>query len=124
MINFLFKPSSYPLESGDSCLLAKLTYPESQWGEVIFIYAHTSKNKIDLEGCDFYGNEIILKPSCISEPLSLEEIIRMIETLSVQEEGENYKFSLKYSGIPEVESSIYPNINLYFEEKRKTFGLD
>jgi hypothetical protein len=123
MIDFQYKPFTFFTDASESCLLAKLTYPESQWGEIIFIYAHKSEAIISLEACDFYGNEILIQPKEVTEPLKLEELIRLIETLTVEDEDENYKFSLKYSGIPEVESVIYKDLEVYFEEKRKTFGL-
>jgi hypothetical protein len=123
MINFNFKPSNYPNKNGNNCLLAKLTFPESQWGEVLFIYANETAEGIDLEAFDFYGNEIILTQELIQEPLRLEELIHLIETLSVKEKDGNYKFTLKYSGIPICESDLYPDLDLYFTEKRKSFGL-
>jgi hypothetical protein len=45
-----------------SVLLIRLDFPESQWGEMISIYANLLEGMIYYEAVDFYGNEINLSP--------------------------------------------------------------
>jgi len=123
MIDFDFRPATYFDGTGPSSLLAKLSYPESQWGEEISIYASTLDGIIYYEVVDFYGNDFKTNPESSKEPLSLQEFIYLIETLENKDGSEegNVKFTL--TGIPEVESIVYTEIKKYFIDKRKTFGI-
>ncbi|MGY6742594.1 MAG: UDP-glucuronosyltransferase [Cecembia sp.] len=123
MIDFDFRPTSYFDGTGPSSLLVKLTYPESQWGEEINIYCNVLDGEFQFEAVDFYGNEIELKPEKTDKPLSLQEIIFLIETMGVKNQNAQGNIELTLSGIPEAESKYYPDLGKYFEEKRKTFGL-
>ncbi|EKB49113.1 hypothetical protein [Cecembia lonarensis] len=123
MIDFDFRPTSYFDGTGPSSLLVKLTYPESQWGDEINIYCTVLDGEYQFEAIDFYGNEIQLNPEKSNEPLSVQEIILLIETMEVKNKNPQGNIELTLAGIPEVESKCYPNLNRYFEEKRKTFGL-
>jgi len=123
MIDFDFRPTSYFDGTGPSSLLVKLTYPESQWGEEINIYCNVLDGEFQFEAVDFYGNEIELKPEKTDKPLSLQEIIFLIETMGVKNQNAQGNIELTLSGIPEADSKYYPDLGKYFEEKRKTFGL-
>lgn len=123
MIDFDFRPESYFDGTGPSSLLVSLTYPESQWGEEINIYCNVLDGEFQFEAVDFYGNEIELKPEKTDQPLSLQEIIFLIETMGVKNQNAQGNIELTLSGIPEAESKYYPDLGKYFEEKRKTFGL-
>ena len=123
MIDFDFKPSTYFDGTGPSSLLAKLSYSESQWGEEISIYASTIDGEINFEVIDFYGNDFKTNPETSKEPLSLQEFIYLIETLENVSGSEQGNVKLTLMGIPEVESTIYPELKKYFIEKRKTFGI-
>jgi len=123
MIDFDFKPSTYFDGTGPSSLLAKLSYPESQWGEEISIYASTLDGVIHFEVIDFYGNDFKINPESSKEPLSLQEFIYLIETLENGEGSEEGNIKLTLRGIPEVESTVYPELKKYFIDKRKTFGI-
>jgi hypothetical protein len=124
MINFKFRPSSYFDGTGPTSLIAKLTYPESQWGEALTLYATPIDGEIHFEMVDFYGNDYILKPAKSKTPLTLEEIIVLIETLEVPEDGMQGRANLTLAGIPEAESWVYPELKDYFLQKRKTFGMN
>ncbi|MBB6326350.1 hypothetical protein FHS59_001978 [Algoriphagus iocasae] len=123
MFDFKFTPESYFENEVTSVLLVKLQYPESQWGEQISIYAHSIEGKIQFEAVDFYGNEFILYPSSSFEPLSFEDLVYMLEGIQVnQDEVEgNVEFTLY--GVPAAESSFYPEVEKYFDEKRESAGL-
>jgi hypothetical protein len=123
MINFEFRPKSYFDGSQPSTLLAKLSYPESQWGEDILLYVNLIDGVYFFEAIDFYGNEIYLKPEKSINLLTLQEMIFMIESMDSKNNGQG-NISLTLSGIPEVESKIYPELKAYFNEKRKSFGFD
>lgn len=123
MINFNYRPSSYFDGTGPTSLIAKLTYPESQWGEALTLYATPIDGEIHFEMVDFYGNDYILHPAKTKIPLSLEEIIVLIETLEVPEDGVQGRADLTLSGIPEAESWVYPQLKDYFRQKRITFGM-
>ena len=123
MINFEFAPSNYFDGTGPSALVAKLAYPESQWGDEIAIYASTLDGEIYFEAVDFYGNEYILTPEKSTKPLTLQEIIFMIETIDVSFNDEQGKIYITLKGIPKVESLAYPQLHEYFTEKRKNFGF-
>ncbi|GGZ19424.1 hypothetical protein GCM10007049_09800 [Echinicola pacifica] len=123
MIDFEYTPTSYFDGTGPSALLARLSYPESQWGEELTIYAAPIDGKIFFEVVDFYGNDFKLNPEKSSHPLSLQEFIFLIETMEVTSEGATGKMNLTLSGIPEAKSNVYPQLEDYFDEKRKTFGM-
>lgn len=123
MIDFDFRPTSYFDGTGPSALLVKLTYPESQWGEEINIYCNVLDGEFQFEAVDFYGNDIELKPEKKDQPLSLQEIIFLIETMGVKNKNAQGNIELTLLGIPQAESKYYPDLGKYFEEKRKTFGL-
>lgn len=123
MIDFEYRPSSYFDGTGPTSLIVTLTYPESQWGEALNLYATPLDGEIHFEMVDFYGNDYLLRPSKSKMPLNLGEIIYLIETLEVPEEGAQGRANLTLSGIPEAESWVYPDLKEYFREKRKTFGM-
>ncbi|WP_144606183.1 UDP-glucuronosyltransferase [Algoriphagus algorifonticola] len=123
MIDFKFQPSTYFSEEVSSVLLVKLHYPESTWGEQISIYAHQMDFKIHLEAVDFYGNDYILYPSKIEEPFNLEDLIYLIEGMQVNQDELDGKMELVLDGVPEASSAFYPELEKYFEEKRRSFGL-
>ncbi len=124
MIDFKFQPPSYFPEGTSSSLLAKLHYPESTWGEQISIYAHSLEGKIQFEAVDFYGNEYLFYPSSCLDPLSMEEFIYLIEGIQLNQDQFEGTMRLVLDGIPEAESPIYPDLKNYFDEKRKSFGLE
>ncbi|WP_291782293.1 UDP-glucuronosyltransferase [Cecembia sp.] len=124
MIDFDFRPTSYFDGTGPSSLLVKLTYPESQWGEEINIYCNVLDGEFLFEAIDYYGNEIDLNPEKSNQPLSLQEIIFLIESMEVKNNNLLGNIELTLSGIPEAESQFYPDLSRYFQDKRKTFGLD
>ncbi|WP_317174867.1 UDP-glucuronosyltransferase [Pararhodonellum marinum] len=101
----------------------KLKYPESQWGEELSLYANALDGWIHFEVVDFYGNEYIINPEKVKTPLTLEEVILLIECLEVDRTGSHGNMQGTLYGIPEAESLIYPELKQYFEEKRKGFGL-
>lgn len=123
MINYDFKPQSYFEGLSPNALLVKLTYPESQWGEEISIYANVMDGKIYYEAVDFYGNDLKLNPESSTETLSLQELIFMIETMEPEEEFSQGNVALTLSGIPQAESLMYPELKKYFTDKRKFYGL-
>ncbi|QYH40365.1 UDP-glucuronosyltransferase [Algoriphagus sp. NBT04N3] len=123
MIDFKFQPSTYFSEEVSSVLLVKLHYPESTWGEQISIYAHQMDFKIHLEAVDFYGNDYMLYPSKIEEPFNLEDLIYLIEGMQVNQDELDGKMELVLDGVPEASSAFYPELERYFEEKRRSFGL-
>ncbi|GGF28364.1 UDP-glucuronosyltransferase [Echinicola rosea] len=123
MIDFDFAPESYFDGTGPSALLAKLSYPESQWGEEISIYAVPLDGKIYYEVVDFYGNDFAVNPERSDHPLNLQEFIVLIETLEVIDQGAKGDMNLTLSGIPEAKSNVYPALGAYFMEKRKNFGM-
>lgn len=124
MINFKFRPESYFNGDTNSVLLVKLSYPESKWGEQLSIYGHEINHKIQLEAVDFYGNDYLLYPSSVDEPLSLEDLIYLLEGIQLNKDEIQGGMELILDGIPQVESLFYPELSNYFEEKRKGFGLD
>ena len=124
MIDFKFRPETYFTNETTSVLLVKLNYPESQWGEQISIYAHWLEGKIQFEAVDFYGNEYMLYPSSSFEALSMEEMVYLLEGMQVNTDAMEGNMELILDGIPEVESDFYPELRKYFDEKRKSFGLD
>ncbi|WP_100628610.1 UDP-glucuronosyltransferase [Algoriphagus formosus] len=124
MLDFKFRPETYFSEGSNSVLLVKLHYPESQWGEQISIYAHALDRMIQLEVVDFYGNEYLLYPSKVEEPMNLEDLIYLIEGMQVNQDELDGKMELVLGGIPEASSDFYPDLKTYFAEKRKSFGLE
>lgn len=123
MINYDYKPQNYSDGLSHNTLLVKLTYPESQWGEEISIYANVMDGEFYFEAIDFYGNEIKLNPEKSKEFLSLQELILMIETMEPNQEPAQGNLTLTLSGIPQAESLLYPDLKKYFSDKRKSFGL-
>lgn len=120
----MFRPESYFSQESTSCLLIRLHYPESTWGEQISIYAHLLDGKIQFEAVDFYGNDYVLYPGSTWESLTLEDMIYLIEGMQVNQDLTEGSISLVLDGIPQVESDFYPDLKVYFDEKRKSFGLD
>ncbi|EAZ81659.1 hypothetical protein [Algoriphagus machipongonensis] len=123
MFNFKFRPESYFLEEVTSVLLVKLKYPESQWGEQISIYAHWMERKIHFEAVDFYGNDFVLYPSSSEEPLDFEDMVYLLESLQVNQDEVEGNVELTLYGVPKAESEFYPELEKYFDEKRKESGL-
>lgn len=123
MIDFNYRPESYFDGSGPTTLLAKLLYPESQWGEEISLYANAIDGEYHFEAIDFYGNDIKLNPEKNDQPLTLQELIFLIETMDVESKSEQGNMALTLSGIPEAESRLYPELERYFSEKRNYYGL-
>lgn len=124
MIDFKFRPDNLFKEDTTSVLLVRLHYPESTWGEQISLYAHLIDGKIHYEAVDFYGNEYVLYPGSSWEPLTMEEAIYLIEGMQLNRDTQESAMALVLDGIPEAESSFYPQLRIYFNEKRKSFGLD
>jgi hypothetical protein len=124
MIDFKFRPDSYFSEESTSTLLVRLHFPESTWGEQISLYAHFLERKIQFEAVDFYGNDYLLYPGSCEEPLTMEDIIYLIEGMQLNQDTAQGAMELVLDGIPEVESTVYPELKIYFQEKRKNFGLD
>lgn len=122
MINFEYRPESYFDGTGPTALIAKLTYPESQWGEEICIFATALDGNIIFEVADFYGNEYKMLPVSSKRTLMLQELIVMIESLEVDPEAAIGNINQTLLGIPEVESNLYKNLKDYFDEKRTHFG--
>lgn len=123
-MDFLFRPATYFSEGITSVLLLRLHYPESTWGEQISIHGHAIDQKIQYEAVDFYGNDYLLYPSSSEEPLSLEEVIYLIEGMQLNQDGIEGNMELVLDGFPETESDWYPQLKSYFEAKRKQVGLD
>jgi hypothetical protein len=123
MFDFKFTPETYFKEGVTSVLLVKLQYPESQWGEQISIYAHFIENKIQFEAVDFYGNEFILYPSSSFEPLNFDDLVYMLEGIQVNQDMNEGNIEMTLYGIPQAESTFYPEIEKYFDEKRENAGL-
>lgn len=123
MINFDFRPTTYFDVPGPEVLMAKLSYPESTWGEEICIYATAIDGEIHYEAVDFYGNNILLTPAKSSTPLSLQELILMIERMEVNPGQGLGRIEMTLSGIPKVKSVLYTELEAFFDGKRKHFGL-
>lgn len=124
MYDFKFTPESYFKEGITSVLLVKMQYPESQWGEQISIYAHSMEGKIQFEAVDFYGNDFMLYPSSSLEPLNFEDFVYMLEGIQVNQDSSEGNIEITLYGTPKVESTFYPEVEKYFDEKRKNEGLD
>jgi|UniRef100_UPI0040470F46 hypothetical protein len=123
-MDFQFRPPTYFSEGTTSVLLVRLHYPESTWGEQISIYGHAMDQKIHFEAVDFYGNDYLLYPSTSEEPLSLEELIYLIEGMQLNQDRLEGNMELVLDGFPETTSDWYPQLKSYFEEKRKQVGLN
>lgn len=123
-MDFQFRPPTYFSEGITSVLLVRLHYPESTWGEQISIYGHAVDQKIHFEAVDFYGNDYLLYPSTSEEPLSLEELIYLIEGMQLNQDRLEGNMELVLDGFPETTSEWYPQLKSYFEEKRKQVGLN
>ena len=122
-MNFDYQPKTYFNGTGANALIAKLTYPESQWGEEICIFATTIDGLNYYEIVDFYGNEYTIKPDESSKPLQLQELILLIESMEVEKEGEMGAINETLLGIPVAESTLYPQLKDYFDQKRNHFGF-
>ena len=122
-MNFDYQPKTYFNGTGANALIAKLTYPESQWGEEICIFATTIDGLNYYEIVDFYGNEYTIKPDESSKPLQLQELILLIESMEVEKEGEMGAINQTLLGIPVAESTLYPQLKDYFDQKRNHFGF-
>jgi hypothetical protein len=106
--------------SKKKAVLVRLSFPESQWGEVISIYANfLLEGEIHFEAVDFYGNDIHLHPMKSFEPLSTKELIGMIESMETDWDSASGNMGLTLLGIPEVESRFYPRIKKSFFWKRE-----
>jgi len=123
-MDFQFRPPTYFSEGITSVLLVRLHYPESTWGEQISIYGHAVDQKIHFEAVDFYGNDYLLYPSTSEEPLSLEELIYLIEGMQLNQDRLEGNMELVLDGFPETTSDWYPQLKSYFEEKRRQVGLN
>jgi hypothetical protein len=121
-MDFDYRPATYFNGTGASALLVKLTYPESQWGEEICIFATALDGELFFEIVDFYGNEYQAKPEVANRPLSLQELILLVESLEVDPEAELGNINQTLSGIPMAESELYPQLKDYFSQKRMHFG--
>lgn len=124
MIDFNYRPETYFNGTGPNTLICKLSYPESTWGDEISIFANALDGVYYLEAVDFYGNEFMLNPDQAAKPLTLQELIFLIETMDVDLETAQGNAALTIGGVPIAESSLYPELGEYFAEKRKLFGLD
>ncbi|MGY6559113.1 MAG: UDP-glucuronosyltransferase [Nitritalea sp.] len=123
-MNYNFAPTQYTDLSRNNNVFIKLHYPESAWGEEITVYIHERAAGYTFDAVDFYGNEITLNPESCTQPLSLADVIRMVETLeAVEGLDATGNLALTLSGIPEAESPYYPELKNFFAEKRKQFGL-
>jgi len=122
-MNFDYQPKTYFNGTGANALIAKLTYPESQWGEEICIFATTLDGLNYYEIVDFYGNEYSIKPDESSNPLQLQELILLIESMEVEKKGEMGAINQTLLGIPVAESTLYPQLKHYFDQKRNHFGF-
>ena len=80
--------------------------------------------KIHFEAVDFYGNDYLLYPSTSEEPLSIEELIYLIEGMQLNQDRLEGNMELVLDGFPETTSDWYPQLKSYFEEKRKQVGLN
>jgi hypothetical protein len=124
MIDPDFQPLSHGDELNIPILIAKLHYPESQWGEDITLFATQTEAGFAFEANDFYGNDIVLEPNFSQRPLPLRELILMIETMKPADESFAGNLELTLMGIPEATSEFYPGLAEYFLEKRKRLGLE
>jgi len=124
MFDIKFQPENYFSGESTSVTLVRLHYPESTWGEQISIYAHLLEGKISFEVIDFYGNEYLVYPGSTWDPLSFEDMIYLIEGMQVNQDAAEGNIPLVLDGIPEAESDFYPDLKKYFDDKRKSFGLD
>lgn len=124
MIDFNYRPETYFNGTGPNTLICKLSYPESTWGDEISIFANALDGVYYLEAVDFYGNEFKLNPEQTDQPLTLQELIFLIETMDVDLETAQGNAALTIGGVPVAESPVYPQLAAYFAEKRKLFGLD
>lgn len=123
MIDFEFRPESYFDGPGPEVLVAKLSYPESTWGEEICLYATAMDGEIHYEAVDFYGNHILLTPAKSSIPLSLQEIIILIERMEVNPGKGLGRIEATLAGIPKVQSFLYKELEAFFDGKRTHFGF-
>ena len=124
MIDADYQPLNYGDQRHQPILIARLHYPESQWGEDISIYVTPYGEGLTFEAIDFYGNDIVLEPQFSDQPLSLRAVIYMIENMRPADDNFSGNLELTLMGIPEVTSDFYTGLSLYFLEKRKKLGLE
>jgi hypothetical protein len=123
MIDFEFRPVSYFEGTGPEVMLAKLSYPESTWGDEICLYATVIDGEIHFEAVDFYGNDIHLFPPKSAQPLRLQELILMVERMEVSPSHAIGGIEFTLAGIPCAESYIYKDLEPFFAAKRAHFGF-
>lgn len=116
--DFDFKPSTYFQSEESLALIAKLNFPESQWGEELSIFAEYSQGLIYYEVADFYGNSYAIQPEFTAEPLTLAQLIMLIETME-DLTGNSENIDPLRMGIPEANSPFYLELGPYFEEKQR-----
>lgn len=119
--NFKYRPDGYFTANATSAAIAHLHFPESRWGEDLIIFAELMDGKIYYEVSDFYGNEYRLKPPSSKDPLCLEEIIFMIESLELKDYNKEDYYQNRNQGIPQVKSEFYPQLKIFFKEKSLRF---
>lgn len=117
-INFNFQPKTYFRKSEQTVLIARMHYPESQWGEELSVFAEYNQGMIYYEVADFYGNTYEVSPEFTAEPLRMDQLIWMIETME-DVTGNSENIDLPRMGIPEATSDYYPELGRYFDEKQR-----
>ena len=117
-LDFDFQPKTYFSLDKSSVVIAKLHYPETAWGEEISIFAEYSQGMIYYEVADFYGNTYAIQPEYTAEPLRLNQLILLIETME-DISGNSENIDLLRMGVPEATSPFYPELERYFEEKQR-----
>jgi hypothetical protein len=126
MIDLEFAPDAYFAFGQEPIApLVHLKYPESTWGDEITIEVYQDPSgSYTFEAVDFYGNNYILNPESSDKPLTIGQVIKMIEGISLDDADQSANMSLTLIGIPEAESVYYPKLATYFNEKRIRLGLD
>jgi len=117
-LDFDFQPKTYFGDDQSSVIIARLHFPESQWGEELSIFAEYSQGLIYYEVADFYSNTYAVQPEFTAEPLRLNQLIFLIETME-DVTGNSENIDLLKMGVPEVTSDFYPEISKYFEDRRR-----
>ncbi len=126
MIDFKYTPDAYFIDGQELVApMVRLKYPESTWGDEITIEVYQDlEGSYAFEAVDFYGNSYRLNPETSKTTLTLAEVILMIEGIKIDDDTDiSANMSLTLMGIPEVESSYYPMLASYFQEKRNKLGL-
>lgn len=117
-LDFEFRPTTYFTSGTTTVPLVKLHYPETQWGEELTIFAELSEGMIYYEVADFYGNTYDVQPEYTAEPLTLSQLIFLIESME-DVTGNSENIDLPRMGVPEAESPFYPELTRYFDEKQR-----